>query len=164
VFAYARRKPVMKSFFRRIALWCIHQYFLLSRGMTFGVRVACFDGEGRVFLVRHTYVPGWHLPGGGVERGETAEQAAHKEIREEGNLEATGPMQLISVHFQNRVRNKDHVMLYRADDFQTGARAPDREIAECGFFALDALPEATTKATRKRLDELAGKSASDPYW
>lgn len=154
----------MRSFVRRIALWFIHQYFLVSRGMTFGVRVACFDGEGRVFLVRHTYVSGWHLPGGGVERGETAAQAAAKEIREEGNLEATGPMQLISVHLQNRISNKDHVMLYRADVRQTSHRAPDREIAEGAFFALDALPDATTQATRKRLDELDGKHPSDPYW
>lgn len=154
----------MKTRLRRIALWFIHQYFLATRGMTFGVRIACFDGEGRVFLVRHTYVPGWHLPGGGVERGETAEQAAVKEIAEEGNLEAISPLQLVSVHFQNRVSNKDHVMLYKATVRQTMPRAGDREIAECGFFALNALPEGTTQATRKRLDELAGKTASDPYW
>lgn len=157
-------KVIMKHTLRRIALWFIHQYFLLSRGMTFGVRIACFDGDGRVFLVRHTYVPGWHLPGGGVERGETAEQAAIKEIREEGNLEATGPLQLISVHFQNRVSNKDHVMIYRANVRQLMPRAPDREIAECGFFALNALPEGTTKSTRKRLSELSGETTSDPYW
>jgi ADP-ribose pyrophosphatase YjhB (NUDIX family) len=132
--------------------------------MTLGVRVACFNAEGRVFLVRHTYVPGWHLPGGGVERGETAEEAARKEIREEGNLAVTSQMNLLSVHLQNRVSNRDHVFLYRTDVVQTAPKIADREIKECGFFDLNALPEATTQATRRRLNEVAGQSISDPYW
>ena len=39
--------------------------------MTLGVRAVVLDGENRVFLVKHCYVSGWHLPGGGVEVGES---------------------------------------------------------------------------------------------
>ena len=48
----------------------LHAYWRFSRGLTVGVRAVIFDGEGRVFLVKHTYLAGWHLPGGGVETGE----------------------------------------------------------------------------------------------
>ncbi|MGV1752189.1 NUDIX domain-containing protein [Agrobacterium sp. CG674] len=132
--------------------------------MTLGVRAACFDAQGRVFLVRHTYVPGWHMPGGGVERGETCVAALHKEIREEGNLVASSAPQLIHVYFNNRTSDRDHVMFYRLEVTQSSAKVPDREISESRFFALDALPEGTTPATRRRLAELAGSAMPADYW
>ncbi|NTJ42988.1 NUDIX domain-containing protein [Agrobacterium larrymoorei] len=142
----------------------LHLFFFYRRGMTLGVRGACFDVEGRVFLVRHTYISGWHLPGGGVERHETGLQALHKEIREEGNLAATSTPKLFHVYFNNRTSDRDHVLLYRLDVRQTAAKVPDREISESGFFSLDALPEGTTPATRRRLTELGGEATPDDYW
>ena len=66
------RPPEMRNWRTRLFTRLVHSYFALTRGMTLGVRAACFDDEGRVFLVRHSYVKGWHMPGGGLERGETA--------------------------------------------------------------------------------------------
>ncbi|MEH3125004.1 NUDIX domain-containing protein [Agrobacterium cavarae] len=132
--------------------------------MTLGVRAACFDDEGRIFLVRHTYVSGWHMPGGGVERGETGLQALHKEIREESNLVATSVPQLVHVYFNNRTSDRDHVLFYRLSVRQTAVKVPDREIAESGFFPLDALPDGTTPATRRRLADLTGDVLPDDYW
>lgn len=153
-----------RRIFVKIAKRILHLFFFMRRGMTLGVRAACFDEAGRVFLVRHTYVPGWHMPGGGVERQETGLQALHKEIREEGNLVATSAPQLFHVYFNNRTSDRDHVLLYRLNVRQTAVKAPDREISESGFFALDALPEGTTGATRRRLAELAGEAPPDDYW
>lgn len=149
---------------KRFLVRVLHVYFALSRGMTLGVRAACFDGAGRIFLVRHTYVPGWHLPGGGVERGETAMDALIKEMREEGNLEAISAPVLFHVYFNARISGRDHVLLYRVDVRQTAERPADREIAEAGFFPLDALPEGTTEATRLRIAELRGETSPAHYW
>ncbi len=149
----------------RLATRLLHGYFALSRGMTMGVRAACFDEAGRVFLVRHSYVPGWHLPGGGIERGETAPEALAKEMREEGNLAFGAPPRLVHVYFNRRTSRRDHVLLYRCDGVtQTAPRLRDREIVEAGFFAPDALPEATTPATRRRLAEIAGRAAFADFW
>jgi 8-oxo-dGTP pyrophosphatase MutT (NUDIX family) len=153
-----------RQLFRNIAKRIVHRFFFLRRGMTLGVRAACFDDEGRIFLVRHTYVSGWHMPGGGVERRETGLQALHKEIREEGNLVATSVPQLVHVYFNNRTSDRDHVLFYRLSVRQTAVKVPDREIAESGFFPLDALPDGTTPATRRRLADLTGDALLDDYW
>ncbi|HEV7433774.1 MAG TPA: NUDIX domain-containing protein [Pseudorhizobium sp.] len=148
----------------RLALRLFHGIFILTRGMTLGVRAACFDPEGRVFLVRHTYVPGWYLPGGGVERHETVRAALEKELREEGNLVMTSAPELFHVYYNSRVSKRDHVVLYRVEVEQTEPRLPDREIAEGRFFELDALPKETTTATLSRLRELRGEVPPTDLW
>ncbi|WP_438618001.1 NUDIX domain-containing protein [Oryzifoliimicrobium ureilyticus] len=128
--------------------------------MTLGVRGACFDKDGRIFLVRHSYVPGWHMPGGGVERGETVGQALEKELREEGNLRMLEPPQLIHVYFNSAASARDHVVFYKVLVEQTAPRPADLEIVECGFFALDALPENLSPATQRRLVELEDETVA----
>jgi ADP-ribose pyrophosphatase YjhB (NUDIX family) len=155
---------MLRNLFTYVLTRAMHVAFIFTRGMTLGVRAACFDEQGRVFLVRHTYIPGWHLPGGGIERNETALQALAKEIREEGNLKATSKSQFFHVYLNKGASRRDHVFLYQLNVMQTGPRKPDYEIAESGFFHLEDLPEGTTNATRRRLDELAGKVPPDDYW
>jgi 8-oxo-dGTP pyrophosphatase MutT (NUDIX family) len=133
----------------------LHFYWRLSRGMTLGVRAAVLDRSGQVFLVRHTYVKGWHLPGGGVEPGETLRDALVKELSEEANITLTGEPVLHGMFFNASVSKRDHVAVFLVRHFSISApRAPDREIAEAGFFPLDKLPEGTTQGTRARLAEI----------
>ena len=142
-----------------------HVYFRLFRPMTMGVRGLVIDAEGRVYLVRHSYVPGWHIPGGGVEAGETVLMSLARELREEANIEVTGRAALHGVYFNSRASRRDHVLLYVVREFVChGPRAPDMEILEGGFFALDALPAATARSTRERLDEIFGGAPKAEIW
>jgi ADP-ribose pyrophosphatase YjhB (NUDIX family) len=154
------------TWFSRARVKYFHLYFVLKRPMTLGVRAMVLnEAERTVFLVRHTYVPGWYLPGGGVERGETMIQSVVKELREEGNIELTGEPSLAGIYFNNRASPRDHVALYIVRQFrQTAPRLPDREIAECGFFPLDALPEGTTASTRRRIAEVLEGRAAQEFW
>ena len=132
-----------------------HAYFLVVRGMTLGVRAVVLDAENRVFLVRHSYVSGWHLPGGGVDFGETMEQAMRRELKEEGDIDLTGEAVLHGIFLNSHVSRRDHVAIYVVRHFrQDRLPAPNREISECGFFAVAALPEGTTRGTRLRIAEV----------
>ena len=143
-----------------------HFYFLLRRPMTLGVRGLVYDeASNSVLLVRHTYVPGWQLPGGGVELGETMLEALERELFEEGNIVLVAPPELRSLHFNRQASRRDHVALYLIRQFsQSGSKLPDREIAEARFFPLDDLPEATTPATRRRIAEIFGREPVSPFW
>jgi ADP-ribose pyrophosphatase YjhB (NUDIX family) len=146
--------------------WLFHFYFLLRRPMTLGVRGLVYDeASNSVLLVRHTYVPGWQLPGGGVELGETMLEALERELLEEGNIALTAPPELRSLHFNRQASRRDHVALYLIRGFsQSGPKLRDREIAEAGFFPLRDLPEATTPATRRRIAEIFGGEPASPFW
>jgi ADP-ribose pyrophosphatase YjhB (NUDIX family) len=143
-----------------------HLFFLLRRPMTLGVRGLVHDRASRsVFLIRHTYVPGWQLPGGGVEVGETSAEALQREFGEEGNIAFIAPPRLRSVHFNRQASRRDHVAFYLIEDFiQSAPKTPDHEIAEAGFFPLDRLPDGTTPATRRRIAEVFEGVEASPYW
>ena len=143
----------------------LHLYWRFARGLTMGVRGVVLDEEGKVFLVRHTYVKGWHLPGGGVEVGETALTALTRELAEEARIEITGAPVLHGIFLNRSASQRDHVLAYVVRDFGViESKRPDGEIAEAGFFPLDGLPETTTRATRARLDEILSGSPPPAVW
>ncbi len=143
----------------------IHFYWWFSRGTTLGARAMVIDEQNRVFLIQHSYVAGWHLPGGGVETGETLLEALARELAEEGNIVMTAQPALHGVFFNRRVSRRDHVAMFIVRDFrQDGVPLPNREIVAHGFFAPNALPAATGRATRARIAEVFGGAAVSEIW
>lgn len=143
----------------------LHLYFRLRRGMTLGVRAAVLSEAGEVLLVRHTYTPGWHLPGGGVEPNETLADAVAKELREEANVALTAPAVLHGVFLNRHASDRDHVAVFIVRAFtQSAPKQPDHEIAEARFFPLSALPDKTTPGTRRRLAEIIDGTALPAEW
>ncbi|WP_274627954.1 NUDIX domain-containing protein [Arvimicrobium flavum] len=143
-----------------------HTLFLVRRPMTLGARGVVYDRQrNSVLLIRHTYVPGWQIPGGGVEPGETIMEALVRELREEGNIELHAPPRLMSMHFNRHASRRDHVAVYLITDFrQTEPFVPNNEIAEARFFETDDLPEQTTAGTRRRIREALSGEPASPFW
>lgn len=142
-----------------------HFYWRFARAATLGAFGMVIDDQGRIFLVKHSYVSGWHLPGGGVETGETLLTALARELKEEGNIRLTAEPTLHGVFFNNRVSLRDHVALFVVRDFvQDAPPTPDREIVAHGFFAPDSLPDDTGRATRARIAEVLDGVALSELW
>jgi ADP-ribose pyrophosphatase YjhB (NUDIX family) len=143
----------------------MHFCWRFSRAATLGVRAVVIDPAGRVFLVKHSYVDGWHTPGGGVETGETLREALARELAEEGNIRLTGAPVLHAVYFNKRVSRRDHVALFIVREFrQDTPPQPNYEIVEHGFFAPDALPPDVSRGTKARLAEVLGGAAVAEFW
>jgi 8-oxo-dGTP pyrophosphatase MutT (NUDIX family) len=154
-----------KTMFKAIRNFLFQTYFKITRSMTLGVRIAAFDSSGKICLVKHTYIDGWHLPGGGVERGENAYIAAQKELSEEAGIFTNiNDLTLISIHTNFRNFSGDHVILFKVTNFTTKISNRPHEIKECEFFALDNLPKDTTRATCERIAEIMGQQEAKTEW
>lgn len=139
----------------RCALW------FFTRPRTFGVRVLPFTPQGGIVLVRHTYLPGWHLPGGGRKRGEDAFHAALRELREEIGMTSHGRVRLLAT-FARRLDFKwDTVSMFVAQDVTFRPRR-SIEIEAIEAFDPAALPEDTNPGTRRAIVEWLEDGAIDP--
>ena len=137
----------------------------VRKRLTVGVRAILLDGR-KVLLVKHTYTPGWQFPGGGVEPGETAEVAAGRETLEETGYMVDGRPALHGF-FLNRIAGgkRDHVAVYIWREFRSQLEfAPNLEIAECGWFDVDALPPDVGQGTARRIREIFDKTRPAAEW
>lgn len=124
-------------------------YWMIFKPLTLGVRVMLLRGDA-VLLVKHTYQPNWYFPGGMVERGESLEEAARREAREEVGAEL-GPLTLVGV-FSNFAQGKsDHVTVFACSEF-TITPTTNPEIEQWALFGLTELPDGVSPATRRRIE------------
>jgi ADP-ribose pyrophosphatase YjhB (NUDIX family) len=130
------------------------------RPVVTGVRIMLIQ-NGEVLLVRHTYLEGWYMPGGGVKRGESMDETARRESREEVGAEL-GTIHLLGVYSNFQERKSDHNVVFVCTDFKASLKH-DREIAEVRFFPITSLPADTAQGHRRRIEEYTAGVASPAF-
>jgi 8-oxo-dGTP pyrophosphatase MutT (NUDIX family) len=135
----------------------------LMSPVAFGVNAIVPDEEGRIILVRQTYMQGLHLPGGGVSSGEPPAQAILRELREEIGLISSAPPEFMGLYTRQFGFITNVVALYRVRDAKFDFK-PNFEIREIARVDPKAPPDEVRPGTRRRLAELMGDTPVSPYW
>ena len=131
--------------------------------VAYGAHAMIEDGEGRLLLVRHTYMPGWFFPGGGVNRGEPALDAVTRELKEEIGLQGFATCELFGLYTRKHFWTTNVIALFHIKgatfDFKRNF-----EIAEAEFFPLDAPPKGIGRGPLRRFEERATGKEKSGYW
>jgi ADP-ribose pyrophosphatase YjhB (NUDIX family) len=131
-----------------------------------GVSAIVLDDAGRILLVQNSYRDGWHLPGGGVKRRETAIDAIRRELAEEIGLKLeAGPDKVLGIFSRFSDGSYDHVVVFivQAKNF-TPVSSDGLEIEAARAFAVSELPTDLGAGTRRRIEEYFDTRKIDFMW
>ena len=138
-------------------------YWRISKPVTFGVRAIVTGPDGRILLVKHTYDKYWYLPGGAMKRGEPAEAALARELREELGIASAAIERKLGTYFSQREGKRDTIEVFVAKAAAMGKRQR-LEIAAADWFDPHALPEGVSPATQRRIGEYRGMRTVETDW
>ncbi|HEY0283191.1 MAG TPA: NUDIX domain-containing protein [Rhizomicrobium sp.] len=152
----------MLSLFRKM----LFQLTVLLRAflspVDFGA-LALVEQGGRLVLVRHSYAAGWHLPGGGVRRGEPPEAAMLRELKEELGLAWASEPEFVGIFTRKVGLASNVIALYRVREARFDFK-PSLEVREIVLADPASPPPGTAGGVRRRLAELTGQTPQSPYW
>lgn len=152
----------MKRFFLHSLYKLYALQYIFTRPVTIGVRVILIR-DGQVLLVKHTYQDGWLIPGGGIKRGETPDQAARRECREEVGAEIVD-LELVGIYTNFVERRSDHIVVFASHDFGLQPiPETDFEIEQAEFFGLDALPDDMMEGNRRQIETYLNKKSNQKF-
>jgi ADP-ribose pyrophosphatase YjhB (NUDIX family) len=122
-------------------------YWFLVRPNTFGVQCVIQHG-GAILLVRNTYGrKQWTFPGGSIARGETAEDAIRREVREEVGLHLS-QLQSLGAFEASLDYKRDHVAVFAGVSPDRRVTIDTGEILEARWFQPKHLPPLAPSAAR----------------
>jgi 8-oxo-dGTP pyrophosphatase MutT (NUDIX family) len=146
-----------------LALRTLRIYWRITKPVTFGARAIVLGPDGRLVLVKHTYDRYWYLPGGATKKGEEAETALRREMKEEIGIGELTIERKLGTYVSTLEGKRDTIDVFVARAPAIGRRQR-LEIAAARWFAPDGLPADTSPATQRRVAEYLGRKSIDVNW
>jgi len=163
----------MRPKLKKLIIWCGYRvykivrtpfkwYWKIFKIKTRGVRVL-ITHQNKLILVRHWYNSLWVMPGGGIKKHETPEQAAIREIQEEIGIDIPQLEYLLGAYSNIKEGKNDtvHCFVVELDEqIQIPHHKFNIEISDIKWCEFENLPEGTSGATRARIQEYLRKDIS----
>lgn len=144
----------------RLVLTAAHKLlqagWFVRRPRTYGAHAIALTPDRNIILVKLRYAPDWRVPGGGRNRGETAQAAAIRELREEIGMTSYGCIRRACELEQRVTFKRDLAALLIVEDVRYRPHRWSWEVQEVAEFPLDALPADTAPPTLRWIAALSG--------
>lgn len=153
--------------FFKVIIYVLNQVFIaLIRAKSVGVRGLVLDEHRRILLIQHTYKPGWHMPGGGVNYNEHPIDALKRELREEACIEVIEHSpELVGIFHQRYFGHDDYPIMYAVNQFKILRNVkPDFEIADIKWCPLDELASVATQETYQHVQNYLNNRPPNKDW
>ena len=123
--------------------------------LTAGVGLLVFNDENKVLMQLRTDYNSWGFPGGAMELGESFEEVAKRELKEETNLEVD-ELKLIKVlsgkdtyrEYPNGDKLYDITAIYVIKKYHNNLKINDDESKKLDWFDINDLPLNMTEHTK----------------
>lgn len=141
---------------------CIRRvYWYIFRPTTYGVKGLLIDDD-KVLLIKNLYDNLLYLPGGGVKKNETPEQALCRELKEETGLDVK-KFHLVGKYTNQKEYKKDNILLFYIDEYKFTDNKKGAEIDSVNFYPLNKLPGNISPVTLKRI-KVNPKNLEEGVW
>lgn len=112
--------------------------------------------EDEIVLVKHSYQDAWYLPGGGVKRGETLEQAIRREAAEECGA-VLNHIKFLGIYTNFVDYKSDHIALFLSQDF-TLTNLHDWEIEAVAMYPIHHLPTKLSPGSHQKIEAFVNEN------
>ncbi len=144
----------MVKIFYIIAFRILTVYWFIFRPKTKGVKCV-LENQGKILFIKNTYSEKnlWNLPGGGIKKNETLEEAIKREIKEETGIKISNLIN-IGNYLNNRNYKRDTVYCYHSKTEEENILINKNEILEARWFQKEEIPKNLTQSTKDILELL----------
>lgn len=134
----------------------VRLYWQIFKPKTYGARAIILH-EADILLVKNINVSHWSLPGGKIDKGETAEECLLRELNEELALFILKTDYKLGEYLSDKEGKRDKVYIFIVK-LPSPIFQKQWELQDAQWFPLSRLPENLSPAVSRRINEFQNRS------